>query len=205
MVKMIEKFTKNDKALLEIKNQVISCKKCPLYKTRTFPVIGQGDHNADIMFIGEAPGKNEDLTGSPFCGRSGEILSELLEAVDLKREDVYICNILKCRPPNNRNPLPSEISSCVTYLDKQIEVINPKAICCLGNFATKYILNKFGLGDQVKGISQIRGVVFNVKGPNGKLKIIPLYHPAVAVYNANQKTTLIEDFKKVKKAIYIDK
>jgi len=202
---MIKKPTKNDKALLEIKNQVISCKKCPLYKTRTFPVIGQGDHNADIMFIGEAPGKNEDLTGSPFCGRSGEILSELLEAVDLKREDVYICNILKCRPPNNRNPLPSEISSCVTYLDKQIEVINPKAICCLGNFATKYILNKFGLGDQVKGISQIRGVVFNVKGPNGKLKIIPLYHPAVAVYNANQKTTLIEDFKKVKKAIYIDK
>jgi len=195
------KMTKNDKALLEIKDKVIKCKECPLYKTRTLPVVGQGSHTADIMFVGEAPGKNEDLTGYPFCGRSGSILSELLESIGLKRDDVYICNILKCRPPDNRNPLPKEIASCVANLDKQIEVIDPKAICCLGNFATKYILEKFGLGDQVEGISKIRGVVFNAQGPNGELKIIPLYHPAVAVYNANKKTTLIEDFKKVKRAI----
>jgi uracil-DNA glycosylase len=192
---------KTKKTFLEIENQVVACKRCSLYKTRTLSVIGQGSYNADIMFIGEAPGKNEDLAGKPFCGRSGAILSELLGAIGLKREDVYICNILKCRPPDNRNPSPKEIASCAINLDKQIKVINPKVICCLGNFATKYILNKFGLGDRVEGISKIRGAVFKAAGSNGKLKIIPLYHPAVAVYNANKKTTLIEDFKKIKKTL----
>ena len=191
------KPTKADKRLLDIKNQIIACQNCPLYKTRTLPVIGQGSHSAGIMFVGEAPGKNEDLQGRPFCGRSGEVLSELLEAIGLKREDVYICNILKCRPPDNRNPLPNEISNCVSYLDKQIEIINPKIICTLGNFATRYILEKFGFTNKVQGISKIRGQVFEEK----QRKIIPLYHPAVAVYDANQKETLIEDFKIIKKVL----
>jgi len=188
---------KNDKALLEIKNQVIACKKCPLYKARTLPVIGQGNHDADIMFVGEAPGKNEDLTGRPFCGRSGDILSELLESIGLTRDNVYICNILKCRPPGNRNPLPNEIEACTSYLDTQIEVINPKIICCLGNFATGYILRKFGFKDEAQGISKIRGKVFNAK----KRKIIPLYHPAVVAYNINMKDALLEDFKIIKKIL----
>jgi len=188
---------KNDKVLLEIKNQVIACKKCSLYKTRHLPVIGQGSHNADIMFVGEAPGKNEDLTGHPFCGRAGDVLSELLASIGLKREDVYICNILKCRPPGNRNPLPNEIDACTLYLDKQIEIINPKIICCLGNFATGYILEKFGLKDEIQGISKIRGKVFNAK----KRKIIPLYHPAVVAYNINMKDVLMEDFKMLKKLV----
>jgi len=188
---------KNDKALLEVKNQVIACKKCPLYKTRHLPVIGQGNHNADIMFIGEAPGRNEDLTGRPFCGRAGDVLSELLESIGLKREDVYIGNILKCRPPGNRNPLPNEIDACTLYLDKQIKVINPKVICCLGNFATGYILRKFGLESEIQGVSKIRGKVLNA----GKRKIIPLYHPAVVAYNINMKDILMEDFKMIKKIV----
>jgi len=188
---------KNDKALLEIKKQVIACQKCPLYKTRHLPVIGQGNHNADIMFVGEAPGKNEDLTGRPFCGRAGDVLSELLESIGLKREDVYIGNILKCRPPGNRNPLPNEIDACTPYLDKQIEIINPKVICCLGNFATGYILRKFGLENQIQGISKIRGKIFSAD----KRKIVPLYHPAVVAYNINMKDVLMEDFKTIKKII----
>jgi DNA polymerase len=194
---MQNKLSKTDGGLLKVKKDVIACQKCPLYKTRTLPVIGQGSHVAEIMFIGEAPGKNEDLQGRPFCGRSGEVLSELLETINLKREDVYICNILKCRPPENRNPMPNEIDACTDYLDRQIVLINPRVICCLGNFATRYVLEKFGLADKVQGISKIRGQIFKA----GKRKIIPLYHPAVAVYDANQKTTLIEDLKIVKKAI----
>ena len=194
---MAKKITKNDKVLLEIKKEVIACQKCPLYKTRTLPVIGQGSHTADIMFVGEAPGKNEDLTGHPFCGRSGNILSELLESIGLKREDIYICNILKCRPLGNRNPLSNEIDACTSYLDKQIKIINPKIICCLGNFATGYILRKFDLENEIQGISKIRGKVFNAKNR----KIIPLYHPAVVAYNINMKDILIKDFKMIKKVV----
>ena len=198
---MKKSLNKIDQALLEIKKQVIACHKCPLYKTRTLPVIGQGSHKAKIMFIGEAPGRNEDLTGRPFCGRAGNILEELLASIKLKREDVYICNILKCRPPGNRDPLPNEIKACVPYLDKQIETINPAIICCLGNFATRYILEKFGLKNEVQGISRIHGKVFSVDTLFGKKKIIPLYHPAVATYNINMKSILLEDFRVIKKAL----
>jgi len=190
-------MNKIDKELLKIKEEVLACKNCPLFKTRTLPVIGQGSHGADVMFVGEAPGKNEDLTAKPFCGRAGDILSELLSSINLKREDVYVTNILKCRPPGNRNPLPNEIEACVSYLDRQINLIDPKIICCLGNFATGYILRKYGFEDEVQGISKIRGKVFNAK----KRKIIPLYHPAVALYNINMKGILTEDFKTIEKTL----
>ncbi|MFH1671783.1 MAG: uracil-DNA glycosylase [Candidatus Portnoybacteria bacterium] len=179
------------KELRELKEEVIKCRKCSLSKTRTLPVIGQGNHKAEIIFIGEGPGLNEDRTGVPFCGQSGDVLDELFESIGYKREDAYVCNILKCRPPNNRNPEKKEIEACAPYLERQIEIIQPKIIATLGNYATGFILEKYGLEDRIEGISKIHGKVFQAGG----VKIIPLYHPAVAVYNANMKETLKKDFK----------
>lgn len=184
-----------DKKLKKIRDQVLTCRKCPLYKTRKLPVIGQGNHQAKIFFIGEAPGHNENKTGKPFCGRAGTILDELLESINLKRSDVYISNILKCRPPNNRNPKTQEIQACTPYLLEQINIIKPKIICTLGNFATNYIFQQYNLEDKIQGISKIRGKTFSKKS----IKIIPLYHPAVATYNIKMKETLKKDFTILKK------
>ncbi len=185
--------------LKEIKNDVISCKKCSLFKTRILPVIGKGNHQATIMLVGEAPGSNEDKTGIPFCGQSGDILTELLNSIDLQREDVYICNILKCRPPNNRNPQINEINACALYLEKQIKIIKPKIIGALGNYATSYILKKYDMDNKIQGISKIHGKIFKTKDSYGEINIIPLYHPAVAAYNANMKEILKKDFQILKK------
>lgn len=189
---------KINKKLKKIRDEVVECQKCSLGKTRILPVIGQGNHQAKIVFIGEAPGSNEDKTGIPFCGQSGNILTELLDSIGIKREDVYICNILKCRPPNNRNPQTNEIETCTPYLEKQIEVIQPKVISALGNYATSYILKKYNLSDEIKGIGQVHGKIFEAKVSFGRVKIIPLYHPAAAVYNANMKSVLKEDFQILK-------
>ena len=177
-----------------IRDEVLSCKKCPLYKTRIYPVIGQGSHEADIMFVGEAPGANENKTGRPFCGNAGKVFDELLNSAELKREDIYIANILKCRPPNNRNPLQSEIDACTPYLIRQIAIIGPKVICCLGNFASSFVMKLFGLADRCDGISKIHGKVFEGSDGEKTVKIIPLYHPAVATYNQNMMGSLKEDF-----------
>lgn len=192
-------MNKIDEKLEEVRDEVVACQRCSLFKTRTLPVIGQGSHRAKIVFVGEAPGANEDKTGIPFCGQSGNILTELLAFVGIKREDVYICNILKCRPPNNRNPQTDEIEICVSYLERQIEIIRPKIIGALGNYAASYILNRYNLSDQIQGISKIHGHIFKTKISFGEIKIIPLYHPAVAVYNANMKDVLKEDFQILKK------
>ncbi len=185
-----------EKKLKKIKKEVINCKKCSLYKTRTLPVIGQGNHNTDIILIGEAPGANEDKTGIPFCGKSGDFLDEMLNRAGIKREDVYICNLLKCRPPKNRDPNSKELKACTPYLDRQIELIKPKVISSLGRYSMEFLMKKYGLDEQLDKISNIHGQVFDVKSLN--LKLVPLYHPAVAVYNANMKDTLIEDFKILK-------
>lgn len=182
-----------------LKQGIENCKKCNLWKTRDNPVIGEGSLDAEVLFIGEAPGYWEDKKGRPFVGRAGKILDELLEDISLKRDEVYIANILKCRPPSNRNPLPSEIAACTTYLDRQIEIINPKIIATLGNFSTKYILEKYGLKSE--RIGKTHGKVFHVANLLGKTKIIPLYHPAAATYNPNMKNVLAEDFKKIKREI----
>jgi len=182
----------------KITKEILNCKKCDLYKTRTNPVIGEGSSEADIMFIGEAPGFNEDKQGKPFVGQAGKIFDELLNSINLKREKIYITNILKCKPPQNRNPAPEEIIACSNYLNKQIDIIKPKVICCLGNFATDYILKKFDLKDKIQGISKIHGNVFNVSTLNGQIKIIPLYHPAVATYNPNMLNILKKDFEDIK-------
>ena len=195
---MIMDVEKIEEKLRKIKNEVLQCQKCLLYKTRTLPVIGQGNHQAKIMFIGEAPGASEDKTGRPFCGAAGNVLDELLNSVGIRRTDVYICNILKCRPPANRNPKAEEIGACTPYLLKQIEIIKPKAICALGNFSTAFIFEKYGLKDKVEGISKIHGNVFEVKTLSGSLKIIPLYHPAAATYNPNMKEILKKDFQVLK-------
>jgi len=190
---------KKDKQLKQIKEEVIKCQKCSLCQTRNLPVIGQGNHQAEIVFIGEAPGASEDKTGRPFCGQAGRILDELLNSAGLKREEVYICNILKCRPPQNRNPQKEEIEACTSYLERQIAIIKPKIIGSLGNYSTSYLLEKFGLKNKIQGISKIHGQVFETKADFGPMKIIPLYHPAVVVYNQNMEKVLKNDFKILKR------
>jgi len=188
-----------EEELKKIKSEVLSCKKCSLYKERFenkfYPVIGEGDHRTEIMFVGEAPGLQEAKTGRPFCGAAGKILDELLESVGIKRENVYITNILKDRPPKNRDPKPEEIKACTPYLERQIKIIKPAVICTLGNFSTACIFEKYGLKDQIQGISKIHGEIFEAKNLFTNIKIIPLYHPAVAIYNINMKEILKKDFK----------
>lgn len=178
--------------LEEVANKINKCKKCGLWKTRKNPVPGEGNPNAEIILIAEAPGYNEDLQGKPFVGAAGKVLDELLASVELKKEEIFITNILKCRPPGNRNPKSDEIKACSSYLDKQIQAINPKVICTLGNFATKYILARFGL--KLENIGKIHGQIFEVNTLEHHLKVIPMYHPAAAIYNPNMKETLIIDF-----------
>jgi len=187
-----------EEELKKIKEEVINCKKCPLYKSRIYPVIGEGSHEAKIMFIGEAPGLNESKTGRPFCGASGKILDELLESINVKREDVYIANILKDRPPDNRDPQKGEIEACTSYLERQIKAIKPRVICPLGRYSMNFLMEKFGLKDQIEPISKIHGKVFEVNSLFLSVKIVPFYHPAVAAYNANMKGVLKSDFKVLK-------
>ncbi|OGN31613.1 MAG: hypothetical protein A3J01_01080 [Candidatus Yanofskybacteria bacterium RIFCSPLOWO2_02_FULL_45_18] len=164
-------------------------------KNKVFPVIGEGSHYAKIMFVGEAPGRTEAATGRPFCGASGKVLDELLASINVLRQDVYVTNIVKDRPPFNRDPYPEEINAYAPFLDRQIEIIQPQVIATLGRFSMAYIMQKFGLGHELKSISQIHGKIFEAETSYGKIKIAPLYHPAVAVYNSNMKTALKDDFK----------
>ena len=197
-------MSKDDRTelLKKIKKEVLNLKESPLYQERikngVFPVIGEGSHYAKIMFVGEAPGKNEAATGRPFCGMSGKLLDELLSSAGIPRQDVYITNIVKDRPPFNRDPLPDEITAYGPFLDRQIEIIQPEVIATLGRFSMDYIMRKFGLEAQLKPISQMHGKVFEAEAGYGKLKIIPLYHPAVAIYNRTTKDVLLNDFQVLK-------
>lgn len=182
-------------SLEKIKEEVIVCKKCPLFRTRNYPVVGEGNHQAKIMFIGEAPGAQEDKTGHPFCGAAGKILDELLESVGIKREDVYITNLLKDRPPENRDPKKEELEACLPYLERQIEIIKPKILCSLGRFSMSFLMERFGLKDQIQPISKIHGRVFESRSLFQNIILIPFYHPAVATYNLNMKEILKKDFK----------
>jgi len=186
-------------ALKKIRDEVLSLTSSPLYKERTknkvYPVIGEGSHFSEIMFIGEAPGKNEAATGRPFVGAAGKILDKLLADVGIPREEVYITNIVKDRPPQNRDPLPAEIESYGPFLDKQIDIIQPKILATLGRFSMAYIMTKFTLTDELRPISAIHGLSFDAKASYGNIKIVPLYHPAVAIYNSKTLDTLKQDFK----------
>lgn len=191
------------KLLHKIEEEVINLRKSPLYKERVknkvFPVIGEGSPRAKIIFVGEAPGKKEATTGRPFCGASGRILDELLASAGIKREDVYITNIVKDRPPENRDPLPKEIAVYGPFLDRQIEIIQPKVIATLGRYAMQYVMEKFHLEHELKSISENHGKRFDAKANYGSVKIIPLYHPAVVVYNARTKDELKKDFSVLRK------
>jgi len=192
----------------KVKKAILNLKNSPFYLDRVennyLPVIGDGSLNAKILFIGEAPGKNEAKSGKPFCGASGKVLDELLKSVNLSRKNVYITNIVNDRPPKNRDPKPEEIKMYSKFLDRQIEIIEPKIIATLGRFSAEYIMNKFGLDGKFEVISKIHGKQFEAnlaisKDKNTKkIIIIPLFHPAVAIYNRKRLPELKEDFKIIK-------
>ncbi len=195
MVTMNERVEK----MRAIRDEVATFEGSPLADERrrngTLPVIGEGSHEARIMFIGEAPGKNESLTGRPFCGSAGKILDELLASAEIERSSVYITNIVKDRPPANRDPLPEEIEAYAPFLDRQIETIRPEILVTLGRFSSHHIMAKFGLEGMIAPISSIRGRVFNANG----IKIVPIFHPASAIYDRSKMRSLLEDFQKLKK------
>jgi len=176
-----------DVRLSLVKNSVSHCQKCPLGNMRKNIVFGSGDINAKLMFVGEAPGHEEDIQGMPFVGEAGALLTKIIEAMGIKREDVYICNILKCRPPQNRNPLPEEISMCMDYLYAQIDSVKPKVICGLGKFASQTLLNT------ETPISKLRGNWHEYRG----MKFMPTYHPAYLLRNPQDKKLVWEDMKKI--------
>jgi DNA polymerase len=188
-----------------IKDEILVLEKSPLFNYRTenkyFPVIGEGSHDSRVMFVGEAPGQNEAKTGKPFCGRAGKILDELLASIGLPRSEVYITNTVKDRPPGNRDPEPVEIEIYSPFLDRQIEIIRPKIIATLGRFSMAYVMKKFELESALQPISKIHGQIFETKVSWGEMKILPLYHPAVAIYNASSLDTLKEDFQRIKEYI----
>ncbi len=174
------------------------CKKCSLWKIRKNVVFGAGSPFSKILFVGEAPGYNEDVRGIPFCGKAGEVLDILLDSVSLKREDIYITNIIKCRPPNNRDPEKEEVDACRYYLEKQIEIINPSVICCLGRHALKYILERFSFS-QKGSITALHGKVLeNSQDIFNRTSVVALYHPAVAVYDPGKMELLKKDFQVLK-------
>ena len=186
-----------------IKDEVLDLKDSPLYQYRTenkyFPVIGEGSHDAEIMFVGEAPGKNEAKTGRPFCGAAGKILDNLLAHAGIERKNVYITNIVKDRPQQNRDPLPGEIKIYGPFLDRQIDIIQPKVIATLGRYSMDYIMKKFGLTFELQPISKAHGKEFEAQASYGPIKIAVLYHPCVAIYNPNRIDELKKDFEILKK------
>lgn len=183
-------------------------KRSGLFENCTNIVVGKGNLNADILFVGEAPGHNEDLQGLPFVGAAGKNLDKLLEIVGLTLNDIYVANILKCRPPSNRDPLPDEIRTHTPWLLKQIREIKPKVVCSLGNYATKFFLaggNVDEMGEQL-GITQVHGKVQNIEIDGLKIKLIPLFHPAAIIYNRTKLTPLWEtDMEIVKREIFNNK
>jgi DNA polymerase len=174
--------------LVDLYKLVQQCTKCPLYETRTKAVFGAGNADADLMFVGEAPGAEEDRQGLPFVGRAGQLLNQMLEEIGLSREDVFIANVLKSRPPGNRDPQPAEIEACEPYLWEQVRLIEPRVVCTLGNFATKL------LSGSPTGITRVRGTP-QVHELGGRMVyLLPLFHPAAALRTPAVKETLRADF-----------
>lgn len=179
--------------LKDLEELVGKCTKCPLHKNRNKTVFGEGPSNAEIFLIGEGPGALEDKKGKPFVGRSGKLLTELLNSTGFQRKSLYITSIVKCKPPENRNPRKKEIEKCTNlYLDKQMKIIKPKAIIPMGLIAIKYIFKKFDI--EYLSIGKIHGKVYQRSGR----KIIPMYHPAAGLYNPNLKPKMEEDWKELK-------
>ncbi len=182
-------------------------KETEICKLCTNIVVGKGNLNANILFVGEAPGKNEDLQGLPFVGASGKNLDKLLNNVGLSLEEIYVANILKCRPPENRDPLPEEIKAHTPWLLEQIKKIKPKVICSLGNYATKFFLSEGNLElmDKQPGITQVHGKIKIVKINRVEIKLIPLFHPAAIIYNRKLLPLWEQDMEIVKKEVKFSK
>lgn len=197
-------MTKTDQ-MRAIRDEIIALTASPLYEYRRsdnyFPVIGEGSHDASLMFVGEAPGKTEALTARPFCGAAGKFLDVMLGSIGLKRENVYITNLVKDRPPENRDPTPQEIELYAPFLDRQIDSIQPKVIATLGRYSMAYIMKKFGLDLELDVISRIHGTAFTAQAAYGPITIVTLYHPAAALYNGGMRQTLINDFEVLKKFV----
>jgi len=173
--------------LEEIRTELGDCKRCKLHRTRRTIVFGEGDKKAKLMFIGEGPGYDEDVQGRPFVGKAGQLLTRIIQSIHLSREEVYIANIVKCRPPQNRNPEPDEIKSCSAFLMKQIQAIHPKIICALGTFAAQTLL------ETDAKITSLRGRSFDLQG----IKVLPTYHPAFLLRNPEKKREVWEDMKQI--------
>ena len=178
-------------SLTELRELIGDCHRCELGCTRTRLVFGVGDPHARVMFVGEAPGKNEDLQGEPFVGAAGRFLDELLEHAGLKRSEVYIANILKCRPPGNRDPEAAEIETCTPFLREQIRVISPDVLVTLGNFATRFVLRTDA------GITRLRGTVQSA----GRFVVLPIFHPAAAIYDRTKRDVLLADFARLRELL----
>ena len=172
--------------LADLAEQISGCPKCALAKTRIHAVPGAGNPDADIVFIGEGPGFNEDQQGLPFVGASGKFLDELLASINLRREDVFICNVIKCRPPNNRDPMPDEIEACAPWLAQQLDVLKPRMIVTLGRFS----MNRYFPGAT---IGRIHGQAKRIDG----VLVVPMYHPAAALHQGSLRKTIMEDFQKL--------
>jgi DNA polymerase len=173
--------------LTDVRKELGDCKRCKLHQTRRTIVFGEGEEKASLMLIGEGPGYDEDVQGRPFVGKAGQLLTKILQSISLPREGVYIANIVKCRPPQNRNPEPDEIKSCHPFLMKQISVIQPKIICALGTFSAQTLLKT-----DTK-ITALRGKFFDLEG----IKVMPTYHPAFLLRNPERKREVWEDMKKI--------
>ncbi|MBK8233142.1 MAG: uracil-DNA glycosylase [Candidatus Eisenbacteria bacterium] len=174
-----------------LRQEALVCRKCALCETRSQVVFAGGDARVPLVFVGEAPGADEDRQGFPFVGRAGQLLTKIIEAIGLDREQVYICNILKCRPPENRNPAPDEILACGPYLTRQLEILKPKVICTLGLFASQYLL------ETSEPIGKLRGRWFAYRG----IPVMPTYHPAALLRNPNLKATVWEDVQLLRKKL----
>jgi DNA polymerase len=177
----------NVQTLDEIRRELGDCRRCKLHRTRRTIVFGEGNETAKLMFIGEGPGYDEDAQGRPFVGKAGQLLTKIIQSIHLEREEVYITNIIKCRPPQNRNPEPDEIQSCHPFLQKQIQSIRPKMICALGTFAAQTLLSTNAK------ITALRGRFFDLGG----IKVLPTYHPAFLLRNPERKREVWEDMKQI--------
>ncbi|NPA49444.1 MAG: uracil-DNA glycosylase [Thermodesulfobacteria bacterium] len=192
--KAFERFLKLDlspppKSLAEIAKEIEGCTRCKLHRTRTNIVLGEGPENATLMFIGEAPGRDEDLEGRPFVGRAGKLLDQMLGAINIRRAEVYITNVVKCRPPGNRTPEPDEIEACLPYLAKQIKLIRPRLICTLGLVAAQTVLAT------TQPLSRLRGKIHEIDG----IKVVVTYHPAFLLRYPSYKAQALEDLKLLKR------
>jgi DNA polymerase len=173
------------------RDETLGCMRCPLAQTRTQVVFGSGNPRADLMFVGEAPGFHEDKQGVPFVGQAGKLLDRLLEGIGLSREEVFVANVLKCRPPGNRDPQPDEIEACESHLFRQIELIRPTLVATLGNFATKL------LSGRPTGITRVHGTPQEVTLGGSAVTLYPLYHPAAALYTRSMLSVLEQDFARI--------